>query len=114
MELAQANTEQFLWIDAICINQKDIEERNQQVAIMEQIYSTAEEVTIWLGQSDPASDEAMTLLERLNYDGSESQENIISKLIGKSHPDLTYLAFKSNINKMVRSMAHTATYRMGL
>lgn len=31
-----------IWIDAICINQKDIEERNAQVAIMGDIYTNAE------------------------------------------------------------------------
>jgi hypothetical protein len=39
----------YLWIDAICINQEDISERGQQVAIMGQIYSQAEFVYVWLG-----------------------------------------------------------------
>ncbi|KDR75028.1 hypothetical protein GALMADRAFT_140583 [Galerina marginata CBS 339.88] len=38
-----------LWVDAVCINQEDIPERNQQVAMMGQIYGQAECVAIWLG-----------------------------------------------------------------
>ncbi|KIW94659.1 uncharacterized protein Z519_04636 [Cladophialophora bantiana CBS 173.52] len=38
-----------LWIDALCINQKDIRERNRQVAMMGHIYSRAYRVLIWLG-----------------------------------------------------------------
>ncbi|KAI1326464.1 heterokaryon incompatibility protein-domain-containing protein [Xylariaceae sp. FL0255] len=39
-----------LWIDALCINQRDIDERNHQVSVMQQIYSKAQRVVIWLGK----------------------------------------------------------------
>jgi hypothetical protein len=38
----------LLWIDAICINQTSIEERNCQVALMATIYSKARCVLVWL------------------------------------------------------------------
>ncbi|KAK1751410.1 heterokaryon incompatibility protein-domain-containing protein [Echria macrotheca] len=38
-----------IWIDAICINQDDPAERNEQVAIMSFIYSRAQLVVAWLG-----------------------------------------------------------------
>ncbi|KAG5807705.1 hypothetical protein H9Q74_007679 [Fusarium xylarioides] len=41
-----------LWIDAICINQDDIAERNSQVAMMSQIYGSARCVVAWLGEED--------------------------------------------------------------
>jgi hypothetical protein len=34
----------WLWVDALCINQKDIPERNNQVALMGDIYRNASEV----------------------------------------------------------------------
>jgi hypothetical protein len=40
----------YLWVDAICINQEDLDERAAQVKIMSQIYSTARHVFIWLGK----------------------------------------------------------------
>lgn len=39
----------FIWVDAICINQNDLEERSRQVAMMTDIYSTCSEVVAWLG-----------------------------------------------------------------
>jgi Heterokaryon incompatibility protein (HET) len=37
-----------IWIDALCINQQNISERNQQVRMMEEIYRKAKHVRIWL------------------------------------------------------------------
>lgn len=38
-----------LWVDAVCINQQDIAERNKQVALMGDIYTCAHYVLTWLG-----------------------------------------------------------------
>ncbi|KAJ4245520.1 hypothetical protein NW762_014029 [Fusarium torreyae] len=43
------STELPIWVDAICIDQNNIPERNAQVQRMGSIYSLAEEVIIWLG-----------------------------------------------------------------
>ena len=40
----------FLWIDAICINQADNEEKNTQLALMRDIYASASRIVIWLGE----------------------------------------------------------------
>ncbi|KAM7208048.1 Heterokaryon incompatibility protein (HET) domain containing protein [Naviculisporaceae sp. PSN 640] len=52
-----------LWVDAVCINQNDLQERNSQVALMSFIYTRATAVVVWLGvrehyrsQLDPFSD----------------------------------------------------------
>ena len=52
------------WIDAICIDQNNIKERNHQVQMMRQIYSNADSVYIWLGEEDDTSDTcaAMSIL----------------------------------------------------
>jgi hypothetical protein len=39
----------LLWIDALCIDQTDLNERNHQVSIMSDIFSGAESVIAWLG-----------------------------------------------------------------
>lgn len=39
----------LVWVDAICINRHDIDERNQQVALMHRIFSQASTVAVWLG-----------------------------------------------------------------
>ncbi|KAI1160219.1 heterokaryon incompatibility protein-domain-containing protein [Nemania serpens] len=45
-----------VWADAICINQRNVEERNQQVAIMGQIYSFANNTIIYLGPLESHSE----------------------------------------------------------
>lgn len=40
----------YLWIDAVCINQADDDERSRQVAQMMTIYMKAHEVIVWLGE----------------------------------------------------------------
>jgi hypothetical protein len=45
------DVERHLWIDAVCINQEDIAERNAQVSRMAQIYRRATRVSIWLGET---------------------------------------------------------------
>ncbi len=48
-----------LWIDAICIDQQNLDERNQQVQRMGDIYKLADHVVVWLGPADTSSDLAM-------------------------------------------------------
>jgi hypothetical protein len=54
------------WIDAICIDQDSVLERNHQVQMMKQIYSNAQSVSIWLGEADKqsTSDIAMDFLSQ--------------------------------------------------
>ncbi|KAI0179053.1 HET-domain-containing protein [Hypoxylon sp. FL1284] len=48
--LRRTKKSRTLWIDAICINQEDLEERAAQVKLMRDVYESAAEVTIWLGE----------------------------------------------------------------
>ena len=50
------------WIDAICINQADTEEKNHQVTIMRQIYEKASRVYAWLGKAVSSRVEGHTAL----------------------------------------------------
>jgi hypothetical protein len=52
----------FRWNDALCIDQENIPERNQQVQIMRDIYHEAEKVLIWLGEEENDSDLAMDFI----------------------------------------------------
>jgi len=49
----------ILWIDAVCINQDDENERNQQVTQMGSIYSQASQVIAWLGLSNEQTSAAI-------------------------------------------------------
>jgi hypothetical protein len=43
-----------LWVDAVCIDQANIPERNHQVAKMADIFSTSSRVLVWLGAGESA------------------------------------------------------------
>ncbi|KAN0099553.1 HET domain containing protein [Hyaloscypha variabilis] len=54
-----------MWIDALCINQSDNEEKSWQVQLMREIYQRATFVSIWLGPADTTSDKVMDFLNVL-------------------------------------------------
>jgi hypothetical protein len=45
------NARKYLWIDGLCINQKDYDERAARVRMMPKIYSNASLLVIWLGSA---------------------------------------------------------------
>ncbi|KAF4438881.1 HET-domain-containing protein [Fusarium austroafricanum] len=62
LRLRHSRHARILWIDALCINQDDTEERGQQVKTMREIYSRARQVLVWLGQGDEISRKAFSHL----------------------------------------------------
>ncbi|KAE9380908.1 hypothetical protein N431DRAFT_459822 [Stipitochalara longipes BDJ] len=49
----------YFWIDAICINQHDDEEKGERVRLMRNIYALAQKVIIWMGEASLDSDVAL-------------------------------------------------------
>ena len=64
-----------LWIDALCINQADIMERNSQVLLMGQIYSSCSECFIWLGDSDENTSSVFKAMELIYDERYGKQKN---------------------------------------
>ncbi|KAL2062121.1 hypothetical protein VTL71DRAFT_6387 [Oculimacula yallundae] len=62
-----------MWVDAICINQKDIPERNSQTANMRAIYQQAKSVAVFLGPESNRSAGAMKFARDLNRCGSRDE-----------------------------------------
>lgn len=57
--------ERVLWVDAICINQKDDREKSTQVQAMGSIFSKATVVNCWLGETGEESDRAMEVVREM-------------------------------------------------
>ncbi|KAF1967161.1 HET-domain-containing protein [Bimuria novae-zelandiae CBS 107.79] len=55
----------ILWVDALCINQDDLDERQSQVVMMDSIYSGARQVLIWLGEENNEVKGAFQVMKRL-------------------------------------------------
>lgn len=64
-----------IWIDAICIDQADVQERSQQVALMKEIYSLARPVYIWTGQADKPVWIAFNVLFRMALVAGETDSH---------------------------------------
>ncbi|KAF5658142.1 heterokaryon incompatibility protein (het-6OR allele) [Fusarium denticulatum] len=62
-QLRRSNASRVVWADAICINQDDVKERGQQVALMGQIFSGAWQVVVWLGEESDRCLCGNTILE---------------------------------------------------
>jgi hypothetical protein len=63
--LRSRKQDRILWIDAICTDQDNDQERGHQVRQMTSIYSQAERVIIWLGLATPDTDFIMHFMKQL-------------------------------------------------
>lgn len=66
--LRRRESERFIWVDAICIDQQSPSERSHQVGLMREIYSSAATVRIYVGNErwgdDQAGDQTIFALQR--------------------------------------------------
>lgn len=74
--IAAARPGAHVWIDGICINQSDPEERASQVGLMNTIYSLAEETIVWLGEATDAVGRALSKIEAMGGPGRGAEERI--------------------------------------
>ena len=82
-----------MWIDAICINQNDLEERCQQLLLMREIYSKSSRLFVWLGEDvcDTAFDYILTALREFGYPpGPDVHDtNLVKELVASALFNLT-------------------------
>ncbi|KAG9234733.1 heterokaryon incompatibility protein-domain-containing protein [Amylocarpus encephaloides] len=85
--LRQKDASIFVWVDALCIDQSNRDEKAQQVPLMAMIYSNAEIVAIWLGTDEDDSARAIDFLDTLSTKGSSIEEfsNLVESEAGKSN-----------------------------
>jgi hypothetical protein len=65
LHLREEEKIQKLWIDAICINQNDLEEKEHQIQLMSKIYPEAQTVLCWLGPEEDDSSLVMQFFQKL-------------------------------------------------
>ncbi|KAI0854880.1 heterokaryon incompatibility protein-domain-containing protein [Xylaria cubensis] len=66
--LRSRDNPRVLWIDSICINQNEIDERNAQVRQMDLIYSSSQRVIVWLGPESDDSSLAIKFQDEISQD----------------------------------------------
>jgi hypothetical protein len=66
----------MLFVDAICINQRDYAERNRQLLLMKHIYQTATQVRVWIGRETETIDLAKSMLAKLGKVGRRANRGV--------------------------------------
>lgn len=54
--LRYRSIERIIWVDAVCINQDNDQEKEKQIQLMAKIYGQASRVVVWLGETADNSD----------------------------------------------------------
>jgi hypothetical protein len=70
--LRDRSLERVIWVDAVCINQSNEQEKEQQIQLMAKIYGQANRVVVWLGEATDDSDQA---LEEIRVAGGKKSTN---------------------------------------
>lgn len=86
MEILSCHLTSFIWINALYINQNDLQERASQVSLMVWIYSQARTVAAWLGGEDKVSLDPLPLMIAPGQI-SQRQPELIKKLKTMKMPD---------------------------
>jgi hypothetical protein len=84
--LRYENKPRTLFVDAICINQEDIPERNNQVTRMADIYTLAHRVVVWLGPTSNNSKLGISTLEYLGAQVESMKDNWRCHSPNATHP----------------------------
>ncbi|KAI0486036.1 hypothetical protein F4859DRAFT_502444 [Xylaria cf. heliscus] len=71
LHLRDRFVERILWIDAICVNQENKDEKGQQVQLMAKIYAKANRVIVWLGEA-PDNNQALEVIREAAQEQSTS------------------------------------------
>ncbi|RDH39438.1 HET-domain-containing protein [Aspergillus welwitschiae] len=59
LHLRNRQLERLLWVDAICIDQDNWDEKAKQIPLMRTIYAQAQDVIVWLGEAYEDGDKAL-------------------------------------------------------
>jgi hypothetical protein len=73
----------YVWADAVCINQEDLDERSAQVLLMREVYHSAAFVQIWLGPSTAEGKRCLKFVSDLTghyYDDKTPDEETEEKI----------------------------------
>lgn len=98
--LREPETSRFLWIDQVCINQEDNNERSHQVGLMGDIYRQAKRIVIWLGEEE-ATAKALAFMRDFEVIVKSSFENNQYDLL---HSNFTDENLRSEMANILRSV----------
>jgi Heterokaryon incompatibility protein (HET) len=68
--------QRYIWIDALCIDQSNLSEREAQVSLMGELYRKATTVIAWLGDADFSTSDAFAVVDRLSSVAQERHSSV--------------------------------------
>jgi Heterokaryon incompatibility protein (HET) len=66
-----------IWVDALCIDQTSVAEKNQQLQIIWAIFACASKVAIWLGEASDHSSAGLSFLDKMFRNRSEDGKSFV-------------------------------------
>ncbi|KAJ3480000.1 hypothetical protein NLG97_g8173 [Lecanicillium saksenae] len=82
-QLRQDEGAVFVWVDQICINQGDNDEKGHQVQQMHRTFSEASTVVAWLGTPFPGSDMLFRFLQQAGAAAHGEQWDTVAELLSR-------------------------------
>jgi hypothetical protein len=76
-QLRSSTESRQIWIDALCINQSDMDERRCQVQMMFHIYEHAQRVVIWLGYPPPLVESAFQACHDIVFASNVERDQLL-------------------------------------
>ncbi|KAF1915993.1 heterokaryon incompatibility protein-domain-containing protein [Ampelomyces quisqualis] len=83
-----------IWIDQISINQDDLQEKTEQVQLMDRIYRNTEETLVWLGPAQSGSEALMNVFNKMGAFAERFE--LYSYYTKEKHPELRAIEDKVN------------------
>ena len=80
----------YVWVDAVCINQHDVKEKNSQVKRMKDIYSRSSRVLIWLRNAGNVSSARSLMMMLIHQRRSGMDEEAIKWDCMRRDPDFSW------------------------
>jgi hypothetical protein len=76
-------------VDAVCINQENDKEKEDQISLMAEIYAKALRVVVWLGEAEVDSDRALEVIrlageKPVGLSNTELPQEAIRQLLKRS------------------------------
>ena len=95
-----------IWVDAVCIDQQNLDERARQVRLMRQIYSQAETVHVWIGEETANTEAGVELLHRTAKAVQDLPHDLTA---GTSYPELKAMGLPHMFDSTWKAVAEIIT-----